>query len=84
MSDVDGELVMPVVMQSVDELSGMIAEVQIPEGTVIKNADGDSFMGDILPPEFIDPEIVEETVSQDVVAAIDVGADEHVQFEDAS
>ncbi|EKD25486.1 MAG: hypothetical protein ACD_80C00046G0013 [uncultured bacterium (gcode 4)] len=81
-ADLSGVLLVPVVFQSVNELAGHIAEVQLPAWTLLKTADGSLFTGELTPPVFQDPATVEQYVDQDVVAVIDVWADEHIQFED--
>jgi hypothetical protein len=46
--------------------------VSLPEGVIFKTADDENFTGEIAPPVFVDPEIVQEQVDQEVVSVIDV------------
>jgi hypothetical protein len=73
-------LVTQVVLQSSNELSGKIAEVQIPEDTIVVIENGDIFTGEIFAPTFLDTEIIRDQLVYDVIAAVDVGTDEKIQF----
>ena len=84
MSEIRWELMMPIVLQSVNELSWQIAEVSMPQWLIFKTADGETFTGELMPPEFIDPEKIQNDIEQEVIAVIDVGSDEHIWFEDGS
>lgn len=54
----------------------------MPEGVVIKTTNGEKFTGELAPPEFLDTETIQNNGDQKIIAAIDVGSDEYVQFED--
>lgn len=71
-ANLSGKLLLPVILQSSNELSGQIAEVSIPEGTLLKTADGQEFTGELIPPVFTPPDIVAHDTHQEVLAVIDV------------
>ena len=77
-------LLVPILLQSTNELSGQIAEVSLPKWAILKTADGEEFIWELAPPEFLDSDMVQEQVEQEVISAIDVWSDEHIQFEDSS
>ena len=76
-------LLVPVILQSTNDLSWNIAEVSMPEWVMIKTADGENFTGELAPPVFLDPEIIQEQVDQEVISVIDVWSDQPVSFEDS-
>ena len=52
---------------------------------MLKTSDGDQFTGELAPPEFQNPTIVEKNINKDVISMIEVGnQDEHIQLEDES
>ena len=84
MAALEGELPTQVVIQSINELSGKIAEVQIPENTVIKIKDDGIFTGELTAPVFLDTEELDAERKDEVITLVDVGADQQVNFEDGS
>ena len=84
-SNLSGSLLVPVVLQSTNELDWQTAEVQIPEWAMFKTSEWDQFTGEMAPPEFEDSSAVEKNIDKDVLSMIEVGnQDEHIQLEDGS
>lgn len=54
--------------------------MQIPEDTIVVIENGDIFTGEILAPIFLDTETISDLVTYDMIAAVDVGTDEKIQF----
>ena len=49
----------------------------------MRDENGDLYTGGIQAPIFGDPNIISTQINDDVIAVIDVGADEHISFTDS-
>lgn len=84
MNTLENEFIVPIVLQSTNQLSWQIAEVQLPKWTIIKTVTDEDFVWEIAAPKFVDAEAIQNDVNEKVIAAIDVWSDKHVQFEDGN
>lgn len=82
MSQMEGEFVMPIILQSINTFGWNLAEVQIPSWTILKTSAGERFVGELTVPEFLDPETIQNNIDEDVISIINVWSNEHIQFED--
>lgn len=71
-SFLSGKLLIPIVLQSTNTMSGQMAEVEIPEGAILKTSGGDNFTGSLMPPTFLDTDTLNVSTNENIISAIDV------------
>lgn len=79
----DGELLVPLIMQSSGTLDGNIAEVEFPEGVLAHNKNGGKYKKTIHAPVFHDTNLYDDKIpGGNIISAMEVGNNEEIRFKD--
>lgn len=62
----------PIVIQSVDRVNGLLAEVQFPAGVKVKDSNGNVNMETLRAPRFRNPQAYQNALGKLGISAIDV------------
>lgn len=79
------QLLMPLIFQSENTLSGYIAEVKFEHGTILKTEEWDIFTWMLAAPQFLNTSVAAEITGQTILSVLDIwGNEEKLVLEDAS
>lgn len=84
-SVLSGQLLIPLIFQSENTLSGYLAEVKFEHGTILKTEEWDIFTWMLAAPQFLDTSVAAEIAGQTILSVLDIwGNEEKLVLEDAS
>jgi len=73
----------PIILESKTDTSGQTIQVDIPEGTIFKDSDQNTYQETVSAPEFLQENQIQNPPANDIIAIIQVGSpSEQLHFED--
>jgi len=82
LSDNDGEILVPIIMESEDDINGQKIQVDIPEGTIFKDKEQNIYQNILSAPQSLDIGQINNPPANNSIAIMQVGAqDQEIHFE---